>query len=154
MDQTIKAILGIQHVKLMTTLSRTQIYAMERADMFPKRLPVSNTRGVWCRQEICAWMQRCVDARNQEINKQIVHINPADRFITKQELIYMVGISEPTFLPQERAGRFPTRIHISRGRVAWLHREVAKWLNMRPKAHESLSTGCRSELSGTVSEAS
>lgn len=129
-DQLQNANLTIQHVKFLTTLSQTQVYAMERAGMFPRRQPVSNTRGVWCHRAICDWMQRCVDART---GTSIVHVRPDDRFITKRELIRLVGITEPTFALLERTGRFPARIRISRGRVAWLHREVIHWLYARPQ---------------------
>ena len=118
----------------MTTLSRSQIYAMERAAIFPKRSLVSNTRGVWCRLQICDWMQHRLDTRRQA-TKPVIQINPADRFITKTELISLVGISETTFLPEERAGRFPARVKLSSTRVAWLRREVIDWLNTRPKCH-------------------
>ena len=136
-----KAILTIQHVKLVTTLSRTQIYAMERAGMFPKRLPVSHTRGVWCHQDICAWMQGRIDARRGAGKKPAIVIHAGDRFISKQELIGLVTITEPTFLPAERAGQFPARVQLSRGRVAWLRREVIEWLNTRPRSVDSIATG-------------
>lgn len=136
MDHVALASLGIEHVKLMTTLSRTQIYAMERSDTFPKRILISNTRGVWCRQQVCEWMQRCLDARGQHPTRPSIRINAADRFITKAEVISLVGLSETTFLPEERAGRFPARIKVSSTRVAWLHREVLYWLNTRPRATE------------------
>lgn len=131
MHDIAKASLSIQHVKFMTTLSRSQIYAMEDADMFPKRRPVSRTRGLWYRHEICAWMQHRVDARRQANTRQSIQINAADRFITKHELIALVAITEPSFLPAEQAGLFPERIQISNGRVAWLHREVIDWINTR-----------------------
>jgi len=88
---------------------------------------------VWIRESLRG-LQFCVDARSQIGAKPPIHITPGDRFITKQELLGLVAITEPTFLQMERAGRFPARIQISRGPVAWLHREVISWLNTRTRS--------------------
>lgn len=127
--------LNIKHVMLLTSLSRAQIYTMERAKCLPKRNLHSPTRGVWYLPDICTWMQNCVDNNRLHRLRPSTRVNHADRFITKKELIKLAGLSAPTILQQEIAGTFPSRFRITKTRVAWLHREVLDWLSTRPTVH-------------------
>ncbi len=55
-----------------------------------------------------------------------------DRFITKQEVLTIAGLSHVTQWRMEKRGEFPQRRQISPGRVAWLESEILEWMNTRP----------------------
>jgi len=125
---------SIDHVMFMTSLSRPQVYILVRADFLPRRVPRSAKRGVWRQEEICQWMQRCLDHNRvhpHSPNTTIIH--NADRFINKKQLLELVDLSAPTILQMERAGGFPSRVKLSDARVAWLLREIEFWLDNRPR---------------------
>lgn len=127
--------IAINHVMFMTSLSRGQVYIMERANSLPKRMLRSDLRGVWLQDDICAWMQACLDTRRLHKLRPNTKVNHADRFITKKELIKLVDMSAPTILQQEIAGTFPSRVKITKTRVGWLYREIIDWLATRPSVH-------------------
>lgn len=127
--------IAIKHVMFMTSLSRGQVYIMERANHLPNRKLRSNTRGVWLQDDICAWMQTCLDTQRLHQLRPNTIVNLADRFITKKEVIKLVNMSAPTILQQEIAGTFPSRVKITKTRVGWLYREIIDWLAARPSVH-------------------
>lgn len=127
--------IAIKHVMFMTSLSRAQVYIMERANRLPTRKLRSEMRGVWQQDDICSWMQSCLETQRQHKLRPNTIVNHADRFITKKELIKLVDMSAPTILQQEIAGTFPSRVKITTTRVAWLYREIIDWLATRPSVH-------------------
>lgn len=125
----------IKHVMFMTSLSRGQVYIMERANHLPTRKLRSDIRGVWHQEDICAWMQTCLDTQRLHKLRPNTIVNLADRFITKKALIKLVDMSAPTILQKEIAGTFPSRVKITKTRVGWLYREIIDWLAARPSVH-------------------
>lgn len=124
---------AVKHVMFMTSLSRAQIYALERAGEFPARHPRSATRGAWLEAQICTWMQHCADTRRVYACRPATIINATDHFLNKKQLFQLTGLSETTIHQHEISGAFPSRFKITKTRVAWLHREVMDWKNsLRP----------------------
>src|SRR5262245_20626513 len=48
-------------------------------------------------------------------------------------LAAMLGVSDVWIWREERAGRFPARIRLGSGAVAWRAREIAEWVASRPR---------------------
>jgi predicted DNA-binding transcriptional regulator AlpA len=48
-------------------------------------------------------------------------------------LAAMLGVSETFLWREERAGRFPQRLRLAAGTVAWTEREIAEWIASRPR---------------------
>jgi prophage regulatory protein len=46
------------------TFNRSTIWRMERDGKFPKRVPIGESRVGWIEDEIKAWMQARIEARN------------------------------------------------------------------------------------------
>ena len=55
-----------------------------------------------------------------------------NRFLSKQEVLDMAGLSHVTQWRMEKRGEFPQRRQISPGRVAWLESEILAWMESRP----------------------
>lgn len=58
-----KRLLRLQEVIAMTGLSRSQLYHLEAAGQFPKRIPLSERTTAWASDEIEAWVQAKIEAR-------------------------------------------------------------------------------------------
>lgn len=126
--------LTLVHVVHATSLSSVQIYNMERAGLFPKRIKLSGIRGFWSGAAVRAWMQQCLDTRPQSRFPRLTQILPGDRFVSLKEAVDRSGLGEDTLLRMERKETFPGRIAISAGRHAWLLREILQWRAARTDA--------------------
>lgn len=60
-----------------------------------------------------------------------------DRILLKPEVRHIVGWSDTTLWRECRAGRFPTAVQISAGRIGWLESEVREWVRLRAAARSS-----------------
>ena len=56
-------------------------------------------------------------------------MNTQRLFIDRAEVAQRIGVSLPTIWREQRAGRFPTYIRLSAGRVALRATDLAAWLN-------------------------
>ena len=56
---------------------------------------------------------------------------PPDDLILRHERRRLVPLSEATIWRLERHDKFPHRIRISPGRVAWRRSEIERWLEQR-----------------------
>jgi len=54
-----------------------------------------------------------------------------DRILRKTEVLYRVGLSDPTVWRAEKAGKFPKRIKLGGNSVGWFESEVNDWLEAR-----------------------
>lgn len=52
--------------------------------------------------------------------------------LKRKELVAMVGVCYTTIYNMEKAGKFPARRKVSKGRVAWVRSEVEQWLRALP----------------------
>ena len=57
--------------------------------------------------------------------------------VLKSELLHRVPLSDATIWRLEKAGKFPTRIHITPKRVAWSRDEVEAWIVARMAARKT-----------------
>ena len=57
-------LLKIDDVMERTTLSRSTIYAMMKAGAFPKQIHLSERKSRWTNDDINAWIQSKIDARD------------------------------------------------------------------------------------------
>jgi prophage regulatory protein len=55
------------------------------------------------------------------------------RFLTRPEVCERVRLSYSTVWRMERAGEFPARRRLSKGRVAWFAEEVERWIQERER---------------------
>lgn len=79
-------------------------------------------------------MQNHVDRRDAPPSPfHIKTIILDDRFIRPRELRRLVPMNEKTYRIYEQAGRFPKRLLISKGRYAWIERELDLWLSDLPE---------------------
>jgi prophage regulatory protein len=60
-----KRLLRLPEVIAMTGLSRSQLYHLEAAGQFPKRVPLSERSTAWASDEVEAWVERKIAAREQ-----------------------------------------------------------------------------------------
>lgn len=133
----------IDSVMHITSLSRAHIYALELSGEFPARVMIMPTRGAWTMASIYQWMQTKFDAYSgRTLYPNISSIEAGDRFISKKELGRLVPLNQSTILRLERAAKFPTRIAITKARVAWLERDIKQWMAQRQNsllmaAHEA-----------------
>jgi len=58
----------------------------------------------------------------------------SDRIVRDEEVQRLVGLSRSTIWREEKAGRFPKRIKISRQAVGWRLKDIQEWLRSRPLA--------------------
>jgi prophage regulatory protein len=49
------------------------------------------------------------------------------RFLSIREVVQRTGLGRTTIWRLEKAGKFPQRVRISAGRVAWCEAEVEAW---------------------------
>lgn len=119
----------INAVMHITSLSRAQVYALERTGEFPARIMTTATRGAWTTASVRQWMQAKLGARHMAAHDE--RILPGDRFITKKELTLLVPGGHAATLRLEQSGLFPARFRISRTRLAWLERDVKQWVARR-----------------------
>ena len=54
-----------------------------------------------------------------------------DRLISKRQVREIVLYSPAHIARMEKAGLFPKRVRLGEGRVGWIEREVADWVNAR-----------------------
>ncbi len=54
-----------------------------------------------------------------------------NRLINRKELRTLVPYSDSQIYRMEKAGRFPARIRLGEGRVAWSLREVLEWIECK-----------------------
>lgn len=57
-----------------------------------------------------------------------------------REVLERTRLSKTTLSRMERAGRFPTRLHLSERKVAWVADEIDEWLQAR-SAHRNKPPG-------------
>lgn len=56
-----------------------------------------------------------------------------DTLITNAELRRMVPISDAHIRRLEKAGSFPSRIHLTPRRIAWYRKDIKAWVQDRSK---------------------
>jgi len=62
------------------------------------------------------------------------------RFLCEREVIALLGFgSRSAFRKEVAEGRFPAPVRISKGRVAWIEREIAQWQSARMAARDARS---------------
>jgi len=54
-----------------------------------------------------------------------------DRIIRKNELLKIVGLSDPTIWRMEGAGTFPKRIKLGGNSVGWYESEIIEWMEKK-----------------------
>ena len=54
----------------------------------------------------------------------------SDRIVRIEEVCRLVGLSRSTIWREEKAGRFPKRIKISRQAVGWRLKDIQDWLRI------------------------
>ena len=52
-----------------------------------------------------------------------------ESLMSRKEVEKMVGLSYPTIIRMEKAGKFPKPRQVTVGRVGWLYSELAAWAN-------------------------
>lgn len=55
-----------------------------------------------------------------------------EKFLSRNDLVKMLGVSRATLLRLEGRDDFPDRLMISEGRVGWLYSEMEAWMRARP----------------------
>jgi len=60
------------------------------------------------------------------------HAASNERVFGWRDVQSVTGLSRPTILRLERAGRFPARRELAPNRIGWLAAEVDEWLRTRP----------------------
>ena len=53
------------------------------------------------------------------------------QLITRPQLLGLVPYTIRHIYRMEKAGRFPARVKVGANRVAWVHSEVLRWLELR-----------------------
>jgi prophage regulatory protein len=61
--------------------------------------------------------------------------------IRKSELLFRLGLSDPTIWRMERKGTFPKRLKLGGNSVGWLLSEVEAWIAGKAAARESVPGG-------------
>lgn len=61
------------------------------------------------------------------------------RLISKAKLLEMVPYTIQHIYRLEKAGKFPKRVRVGEQRVAWVHAEVADWIEHRVGARQQTS---------------
>ena len=69
-------------------------------------------------------------------------------FLTRSQLVTLVGLSSSTIYRLESQGQFPARVRLSSNRVAWKFREVIQWMKSRPRCQKV--AGMLTEAEGTA----
>lgn len=124
----IKFTMGIDEVMEITTLSRAQIYAMEKDSLFPGRIPTTLHRSNWDSQEVFQWMLEKINSRDPSSHAKLAEISIHDKFLSPRDLAATLS---PNGQPNTRVRyrpNFPAPFYISKTRKAWLHSEILAWL--------------------------
>ncbi len=66
-----KRLLRLPEVIAMTGLSRSEIYRLEAICKFPKRVPLSERTTAWASDEIEAWVERKIAAREEATKERL-----------------------------------------------------------------------------------
>ena len=61
-----KALMRRKEVEQLTTLSRSQIYALIKSGLFPKQINLGTHSVAWCAQEVNDWIESKLNSRNTE----------------------------------------------------------------------------------------
>ncbi|MDK1019882.1 MAG: AlpA family transcriptional regulator [Actinomycetota bacterium] len=64
-----------------------------------------------------------------------------DKLLRVREVLQTTGLSRSTIWRLERQGRFPQRVQVTGGTVAWRASEVADWIERLPPASAPTPTG-------------
>ena len=56
-----------------------------------------------------------------------------DKLIRRRQVLELIGVSHSTQWRMEKAGRFPARVKLGTGSVAWHLREVEEWVKGRER---------------------
>lgn len=62
---TAHRLLAVKQVQDRTTLSRAQIYRLEKDERFPRRVPLGQGRVAWVESEVDQWVAAQVAARDK-----------------------------------------------------------------------------------------
>lgn len=117
--------LMIRDVMNITSLSRGNIYTLEKAGGFPRRL---STHSAWGSDSIRLWMQDLLDTRNAlPAPFHVSTITLEDRFLRTSDVRRLAPRHCETCRHYEDEGRFPKRLIIGKGRHAWIEREIKLW---------------------------
>ena len=77
---------------------------------------------------------RAHDGANQEASIAGREVRAdLDRIVRPAETMRMVGMSRSTIWREEKAGRFPRRVRLSRQAIGWRLSELIAWLENRPQ---------------------
>lgn len=69
------------------------------------------------------------DVTHVAVGNELVAVG---ELLRRKDVIAMVGLCYTTIYNMEKAGKFPARRKVSRGRVAWLRSEVEEWIRALP----------------------
>ncbi len=125
-------VISASEVRRRVVYTLPGISKLEKAGLFPRRIQISQKRIGWYLDEIVQWMQDRIDARQIESAylKKII-LTESDRFISKREASKYVLLSWQQIYAIETAGIFPGRIKLGPKRVAYLEREIVRWIEDR-----------------------
>ena len=69
----------------------------------------------------------------QPVSTEVTMSERQSRLLTRGEVCDRTGLSYSTIWRLERAGEFPARRRLSKGRVAWFAEEVERWVQERER---------------------
>lgn len=71
-------------------------------------------------------MEPMYDVTHVAVGNQLIAVT---ELLKRKDVVAMVSLCYTTIYNMEKAGKFPARRQVSRGRVAWLRSEVESWIN-------------------------
>jgi prophage regulatory protein len=74
-------------------------------------------------------MESMSDVTHVAVGNQLIAVTT---LLKRKDVLSMVGLCYTTVYNLEKAGKFPSRRHLSPGRVAWLRSEVEDWIRALP----------------------
>lgn len=131
MPREVDIFLSAREVRHRVMYSHMQIYRLEKAGEFPRRIKFGRRRVAWSLRDILEWMQTKVDARKVGVIGGRPTVGIDDRFIGKKDVRRIVPFTVQHLRRLELAGEFPGRIRLGLNRSAWLEREVVDWIETR-----------------------
>lgn len=124
----IKFTMDIDEVMEITTLSRAQIYAMEKVSLFPGRIPTTLHRSNWDSQDVFQWMLEKINSRDPSSHPKLAEISIHDKFLSARGLATTLAPTEHPKTQARYRPNFPSPFYISKTRKAWLHSEILAWV--------------------------
>lgn len=69
---------------------------------------------------------------NEEISVKIREVS-FEGILRPKDVETVTGLSRVTLWREEKAGRFPARVQLTRNRVGWVGSEIREWIDSRPR---------------------